>query len=239
MRTLLAALLLSLAVPAFASFSDFQTLVRPENIKPFALDVGGVLGAASVDTGRPWGFPGFEAGLVSGMQFRPDRDDAIMRGANIKAFGVPLLQAGVGLPLNTSIVVHGLSVGGVSILGGGARYTLFKAPAVGSLLPTVGVSAFGDEIHHRYFKGDHFAGNASVGWNLAVLTPFAAVGYDVTKIEATSAATAGVVGMSAWARGTRVALGTDITPLPLLRLRAAYQLLHGLPGATLDLLFKF
>lgn len=239
MRTLLALLLLAVAAPAFAALGSFNQFVRPENIKPFALDVGGVLGAASVDTGRSWGFPGFEAGIVSGMQFRPDRDDTILRNANIKTFGMPLLSAGVGLPGRVSLVAHGLNVGGVSVIGGGARFSLFEAPAVGSALPQMGISFFGDHIHHADFSGEHYAANLAAGWALPIVTPFAAVGYDLTKISVGAATTAGVVGQSAWARGTRVALGTDITPFPLLRLRLAYQMLHGLPGATASLLFKF
>ena len=240
MKTLLALVLLIGAPPARAALSgDFESRVRSNLIKPFALDLGGVLGAASIDTGRSWGFPGFEAGVVSGLQFRPDRDNLILRDSRISAFGVPMLQVGVGLPMDISVVAHGLSYAGTSVVGGGLRFGLFKAPVVGSALPTAGVPFFADKVRNAAFSAQHYAANVSAGWALPLVTPFAALGYDLTQVEVGAAVTPGVAGQSAWARGTRWALGADITPLPLLRLRAAYQMLHGIPGATLGLLFKF
>lgn len=239
MRLLFPVFLLALAVPAHAGMAgDFESRVRSEYLKPFALDLGGVLGAASVDTGRSWGFPGFEAGVISGLQFRPDRENRILRDSGVKAFGMPLLQVGVGLPFNTGVVAHGLKAGGVSVVGGGVRWSLFKPPVIGAALPTAGVSFFYDSIKHDAFSGQHYAANASVGWALPLVTPFADVGYDVTKIKV-ERSSIGIGGQSAWARGARFGAGVDVTPFPLLRIRAAYQILHGIPGATLGLLFKF
>jgi hypothetical protein len=240
MKIILALLALLLGSPARADVAgDFQTRVRSELIKPFALDLGGVLGAASVDTGRSWGFPGFEAGVVSGLQFRPDKNDLILRDSRVSAFGIPLLQVGVGLPFNTSLVAHGMKVSGVTVIGGGARFSLFKAPIVGAALPTAGISLFADKVTHAAFSGQHYAANVSVGWALPLITPFASAGYDLTKVEVRAANVPGLAGQSAWARGSRFEAGADITPLPLLRLRAAYAMIHGIPGATLGLLFKF
>ena len=127
MEKLLLALMLFSAVPVRADISDdFAARVRSEYLKPFALDLGGVLGAASVDPGGSLGFPGFEAGLISGVQFRPDRDNRILRDSGVKAFGVPMAQAAVGLPLGLSVVGHGVGANGITIFGGGLRYSLFK-----------------------------------------------------------------------------------------------------------------
>lgn len=241
MRPLLAALLLLAAVvPARADLADeVRSRARPELIKPFALDVGGVLGAASVDPGRSFGFPGFEVGVVSGLQFRPDRDDLILRDANVKAFGLPMLSAGVGLPFGLGVVAHGIDYRGVRVLGGGLRYSVFQAPVVGKALPTLGASVFADKINNAAFSAVHYSFNVSAGWALPLVTPFAGFGYDVTKVEIGAANMAGVAGLSAWARGTRLSVGADLTPAPFMRLRGAYNVLHGIPGMTLDALVKF
>ena len=78
--------------------NDFQSRVQADLIKPFALDLGGVLGGASAHTGRTLGMPGFWAGVVGSVQMRPDRDDRILNAAGVKAFGLPMLEVGVGLP---------------------------------------------------------------------------------------------------------------------------------------------
>lgn len=244
MRTSLSLLLslslLAWAAPARASLTDdFKNQARPELLKPFALDLGGVLGAASTDPGVSLGFPGFEAGIVSGMQFRPDRDDLILRNSGVKAFGVPMIQGAVGLPLGVSVVAHGMTYSGASIFGGGVRYSLFKPGLATKMFPSVGLSFFADKVNAPAFSLLHYAANASAGLSLPLVTPFASVGYDLTKVSVGAATFAGVAGQSAWARGTRVAVGADLTPFPFMRLRGAYQMLHGLPGATLDLLFKF
>ena len=240
MRLLLAALFCLSAVPSFADLNDdFRNTVRSEYLKPFALDLGGVLGASTVDPGGSLGFPGVEAGIVTGVQFRPDRDDRVLRDSGVKSFGVPLVQAAVGLPLGFSVVGRGISGAGLRVLGGGLRYSVFKPGLVTKFLPSVGVSFFADSVGASEFKATHYAANVSAGLGLPFITPFAALGYDMTKIEVRGNVPALVQGQSAWARGGRLALGADLTPFPFLRLRTAYQLLHGIPGMTADLLFKF
>lgn len=235
-----ALLILFLALPASAALTgDFETRARPENLKPFALDLGGVLGAAGVDTGRSWGFPGFEAGIVAGGQFKPSDENTILRGSGVKQFGVPMVSAGVGLPLRFAVVAHGMSYGGAKVIGGGLRWSVFEPPVVGKVLPTAGASVFVDKVSHGAFTATHYAANLSVGWALPMITPFAAAGYDLTQVKVDAGAFPGIAGQSAWARGGRIGVGADVTPFPFLRIRGAYQMLHGRPGATLGLLAKF
>ncbi len=236
---LLAALSLSPVLAAATPFSEFEGRVRADLIKPFALDLGGVLGATGFHTGRPLGFPGFEVGFVGATQFRPDKDDRILRDAGVKAFGLPLLHVGVGLPMNFDVVAHGLSVQGASIFGGGVRYGLFKSGLLTKFLPSVGVSVFADKVNHAAFSATHYAANASAMWDLPVVAPFVGFGYDQTKVSVGAATFAGVTGLSETAKGTRLTAGADLTPLPFARIRAAYMLLHGVPGATISLGVKF
>ncbi|MDE2236942.1 MAG: hypothetical protein KGK30_03545 [Elusimicrobia bacterium] len=231
---------LLLACSAHADLNgDFQSRARSELIKPFARDLGGLLGAASADPGWRLGFPGFSAGALGALQVRPDKDDLILRDSGVGAFGVPLLEAAIGLPKGLALVAHGISYSGASILGGGLRYNVLKAPVVGGLLPTLGVGLFGDRVHAGAFSGQHYALNAAVGWKLPLLAPFIDAGLDLTRVRADAADAAGVSGQSAWAQGSRLGAGLELTPLPFLRLRAAYQLIHGIGGMTLGLLAVF
>lgn len=233
--------LLASALPARASIlaGDFQNRVNGSNLEPFARDLGGVMGAAEVDPGRRLGFPHVEAGLVSGFQFRPDKDDTILRDSGVKAFGVPMVQGSVGLPFGFDAVVHGLKYSGASIFGGGARWTAFKVPLSDGSLPMIGVGVFADRINHSAFSATHYAVNGSLGWSLPLIAPFVNAGYDVTSIKVGAAAAAGEVGATAWGRGSRFGAGVDLTPFPFTRIRAAYQVIHGISGATADLLLKF
>lgn len=220
-------------------FADFKTRAQSDLIKPFALDLGGVIGGASAHTGRALGLPGFWAGVVASVQLRPDNNNRILRDSGVKAFGVPLLEAGVGLPFKIDVIVHGSSGGGASIYGGGLRYGLYRTSLIDSFLPNVSISAFADKVNHRYFSASHNALNAVATWNLPIIKPFFLAGFDATTVTVGAATTPGVVGLKASARGSRFSIGVDAHPLPLISLRGAYTLRHGVPGFDLGLGAQF
>jgi hypothetical protein len=222
-----------------APFDEFEARVRSELIKPFALDLGGLLGAAGFHRGRALGFPGFELGVVGATQFRPDKDNLILRDAGVKALGLPLLHVAVGLPLKIDVVAHGLKAQNASIFGGGIRYGVFKSGLLTKFMPDLGVSIFADKVNHPVFNAIHYAGNVNAGWDLPIVKPFLGFGVDSTKVTVGAARTTGLTGLSATAKGTRLTAGADVTPLPLINLRAAYMLLHGVPGALFSLGAKF
>jgi hypothetical protein len=241
MRTLLPLLAAALlAAPAAANpLQDFEARARPELLAPFARDLGGVLGGASAHNGRTMGFPGFWVGAVASVQTRPEKDDLILRNAGVKAFGLPLLEVGVGLPLKLDVVAHGLRAYGATIIGGGVRYGVYRTDLVDTFLPNVSVSAFGDRVTHEAFTASHGALNAAATWNLPIVKPFFVAGYDVTEVKVERATTAGTVGAKATGRGSRFEAGLGVTPFPFLDLRAAYALNHGISAFDLGLGVKF
>ena len=240
LKLLAAALILSLAPSAHADpFADFQNQVRNELIKPFALDLGGVLGGASAHTGRTLGMPGFWVGAVTGVQTRPDKDNRILRDAGVHAFGVPLLEVGVGLPFKIDVIAHGITSHGLTIYGGGLRYGIYRTDLVDSFLPNVSISAFGDKVNHAYFSASHGSLNAAASWNLPIVKPYFLAGYDITEVKVGAATTPGVSGVKATARGSRFSAGIDVHPLPLISLRGAYTLRHGIPGFDLGIGAQF
>ena len=236
-----AAALLLACVPSVQAdpFDHFRDRAADELLKPFARDLGGLLGAAGLHPGRPLGFPGFEAGIMGAAQFRPNSDNRIFRDAGVKSFGLPMVHAGVGLPFKVDLMAHGMSAQGLKVGGAGVRYGLFKSGLLTKFMPSVGVSAFYDKVDHDAFSADHYAFNASASWDLPIVAPFLGAGVDSTKVKVESSPVPGVTGLSKTATGSRFALGADLTPFPFMRLRGAYQLINKNPGAMAALLVKF
>jgi opacity protein-like surface antigen len=238
-KLLLSALLL---IPVYAQadpLDEFQTRARSEYLTPFALDVGGLLGATGFHNGRALGFPGFELGVVGATQRRPDENNRILRDAGVDRFGIPLLHAAVGLPLNIDVVGHGLKTKDIGILGGGVRYGILKSGMLTKFMPNIGVSAFVDQVDHNAFNVRHYAANLGVGWDLPIIQPYVGVGVDWTRVRVEAANVPGLNGLTAWSRGGRWTAGADITPFPFLKAKVAMLVLHGIPGFEVGLGAKF
>jgi hypothetical protein len=240
MRKLLLALAFAAAAPAAHAvqpnpFSGFYQNAATNLLKPFALDLGGLLGASTVDTGRTYGFPGFWVGGDAVLQTRPNSNDQILRAANVHSIALPMVQAGVGLPFDTDVVAHGVGAYGVTILGAGVRKSLFRTGLVDSFLPNVSVGVFGDKVNAGPFNASHGAANATATWNLPLIKPFVGAGYDLTKVTVGSAKIPSVIGASATATGSRLTAGVDLTPFPFVDVRAALIEFHGIPGGQLGL----
>jgi len=231
-------LLLLLSSPAFATpFGDVQNRATAANLKPFALDLGGLLGGAAFHSGHSLGFPGFDIGIVAMTQFTADRDNAVLRNSAPKGFGLPLVQAEIGLPFRIDVIGHGISGQGARIFGGGLRWGLIRSGTI-VRIPDLSISAFADKVNHTFFSAEHYSVNAAASWQLPLLHPFVGFGYDITHAKL-GASTIGQAGASAWARGTRLTGGLDISPLPFFHIFADYSLRHGQSGADLGLGVRF
>ncbi len=219
-------------------FSNFKT-VQDGYIKPFAKDFGGLIGGSDFSSGRAVGFPGFDVGFSAVVQTKPSDSNRILRNARVNAFGLPLLQASVGLPIvGADIALRGMSYASLSVIGGGLRYPLLKSGTLTKFIPDVAVSAFYDAINYTYFKGSHMSFDVSASLDIPVIKPFAGIGYDRTKIEVTGVSAA-LNGTSATATGTRCTVGLKVTPFPLTYVFGAYSILHGVAGYQAGLGVKF
>lgn len=239
--TTLRLLLLSLLLPASAvgsPWDEVRARGTAANLKPFALDLGGLLGGASFHSGRSLGFPGFDVALLGMTQFKPGKDNTILRGAGVDAFGLPMVQAAVGLPLKFDVIVQGVSGGGAKVYGGGLRWGVLRSGVL-LRIPDVTVSVLGNKVIHSHFSAEHLAVNASASWHLPIIHPYAGVGYDVTKVKLGASTTPGLAGSNATARGARLTGGVDLSPLPFFHLFAAYTLRHGESGADFGLGARF
>lgn len=224
------------------AFGDFKTYAGETYLKPFAKDFGGLIGGSDFNSGRAVGFPGFDVGVTAVVQSRPDAANKILKNANVKAFGLPLLHASVGLPVvGADIGLRGMSVSGLSVMGAGVTYPVFKSGTLTKFIPDVSVAVFYDVINYDYFKGNHISFDVSASLDIPVIKPFAGIGCDRTKIEAKglTGAVAPVNGASGTASGERFTLGVKLVPLPFTYVFGAYSILHGIAGYQAGLGVKF
>ncbi len=219
-------------------FSDFKDNVQAAYLKPFAADLGGLIGGNDFNSGRSIGFPGFEAGLAGVVQAKPAIEDRILRDAGVGAFGAAVLHAGAALPLiGTDVMLRGTGYSGFSIIGGGLRYSVLKSGTLTKFIPDVSVSAFYDVINYDYFKGSHMSLNAAASFDLPVIKPYAGVGIDRTRVEVKNVP--GFNGMSGTIAKPRYTLGLRFSPMPLLYVYGAYNMLHGQAAYSMGAGAKF
>ncbi len=223
-------------------FSDFKTQIAAQGkalLKPFAADLGGIIGANDFNSGRSLGFPGFEAGLAATIQAKPSSNNRVLRDADVKAFGAALLHAGAALPLvGADVMVRGVSYSGFSIVGAGLRYGVLKSGTLTKFIPDVSVSAYYDAINYDYFKGSHISLDAVASFDIPVIKPYAGVGLDRTKLEI-KGVNALLNGVDASISKPRYTLGVRLSPLPLLYVYGAYNILHGQTGYSVGAGAKF
>jgi hypothetical protein len=177
-----------------------------------------------------YGLLGFSAGVDAALQTHPANDDLIMTKVGVKDFGLPLLHVAVGLPYNVDVMAHGLGAEGVTIFGGGLRYGVYKSGILTPFLPSVVLAGNGDDVSADQFSATHYSFDATASWDLPFINPFIGVGYDHTTVEALKSDIPGQAGLSAGGEGSRLAVGADLKPLPFVRVRGAYMLLHGIPA---------
>jgi len=219
-------------------FSKFKTNVQDAYLKPFAADLGGLIGGNDFNSGRAIGFPGFEAGLAATLQAKPSVDNRILRDAGVKTFGVALAHAGVALPLiGADVMVRATGYSGFSIIGGGLRYPLLKSGTLTKFIPDLSVSAYYDVINYDFFKGTHMSLDAAASFDIPVIKPYVGVGLDRTKVEVKNVP--GFSGLSGTISKPRYTVGVRLSPLPLLYVYGAYNVLHGQTGYSLGAGAKF
>ncbi len=235
------AALLSAGVRAdtFDPLDKFKTNLADGLVKPFAADLGGLIGGADFSSGRTVGFPGFDVGAVGMVQAKPDKDNGILRAAKVKAFGLGMLQGSIGLPLlGADVVVRGVKYSNISIIGGGLRYPILRSGTLTKFIPDVSVSAFYDAVKFDYFTTRHLSADLAASLDLPFIKPFAGIGYDRTRVEI-KGVSAEFNGMDAIVTKPRYTAGVRLVPFPFLYVFGAYTLLHGQHGINFGAGAKF
>lgn len=182
--------LLGLSCAAAADYNNFYGLT-PGSLKPFARDLGSLLGSGSNQTARPLGFAGFDIGVRGVAQFDPSSGNTVLRKNNL--FGMGFVQAEIGMPYRIDGFVRGGAFEGVSVAGGGLRYGLWNVSdekyKINAML--VGMA---NMATHRYFYAIHFNTALVCSINMPVIAPYLGAGYDFTKLEAQNVSDGTLVG---------------------------------------------
>jgi hypothetical protein len=248
MRTLLCAVLLAslAAAPAGATadpYAGFSQLADSGSLKPFARDLGGLLGGATFHDGRSLGFSGFDIGARYSTQFYPSKGDSIMRGNGVRSFGLPWVQAEIGLPFKIDGFIRGISYQGVTVSGGGIRYGLYS-PSDKPWTPQVLVSGLGDTVVHQSFSASHFGADLVASAGTPFFLPYVGGGFDRTRLVVRSSS------LDPTLNGTNVTVvesrfTAGITLKPKIKdnrftyVNVAYVLAHGQSGAEAGLGVRF
>lgn len=211
-------------------FSEFGSRVTQDSMKPFAKDLGGLLGSADFHSARTMGFPGFDIGVAGVFQTKPDTGNSILRDSGVDAFGLPIVQAEVGLPKNFGVVLRSLPISdGAPVLGAGLRYSIFRHTAA-KLLPDLTVSAFYDTFSNDYMKFRHFSMDIAAGLDLPVLKPYVGLGFDSSRLESKVSNLDVASGDHVSVSEVRYTAGLNVTPWPFAYLFAAVSGSHGQTG---------
>lgn len=219
-------------------YGGFEQYADAGSLKPFARDLGGVLGAASFHSGRSLGFSGFDVGLKGGVQFRPERQDRILRSRGVKMFGFPWVQAEIGMPFIDGFV-RGMSFEGLTVAGGGLRYSLRKVSDV-AWTPQLLVSGVAHSVVHQHFSASHVGGSLVVSMGTAKFVPYLGAGVDRTRLVVRSSlADPTLNGNTVTTVGSRFTAGMRLRFWTFVYLNAAGTLLHGQPGAEVGAGVRF
>lgn len=243
MRALLAAVLLAAAaVPAFASadpYAGFTQYADAGSLKPFARDLGGLLGAATFHNGRSLGFSGFDVGARYGAQFYPSKGDGIMRKNGVKSFGLPWVQAEIGLPFKIDGFIRGVSYQGLTVSGGGLRYGLWS-PSDKPWTPQILVSGVGHSVVHQAFSASHFGADLVASAGTPAFMPYVGAGFDRTRLVVRSSTFDPTLnGRDVTTLESRFTAGVRLKPYQFTYISLAYNLAHGQSGAEGGLGVRF
>ncbi|MBI4387019.1 MAG: hypothetical protein HY551_06525 [Elusimicrobia bacterium] len=227
--------------PAGASdqFGGFRDYVDGPSLKPFTRDLGGVLGSATFHSGRNLGFPGFDVGVHGGMQFRPDKNNKALRDAGVRAFGLPWVQAEIGLPFGIDGYIRGISYQGLTIAGGGLRYGFLKSSEK-PWKPQLLLSSVGHSVTHRDFSASHFGLNLVVSMGTPAVSPYVGAGFDRTRVVVRDSRFDPALNETAVITlEPRFTTGISLRPKTFTYLQGAFTLAHGQPGIDMGLGIRF
>ena len=241
-RLSLAAIVLFFAAPTFAGadqYGGFARYADEGSLKPFARDLGGVLGAATFQSGRSLGLTGFDIGVRVGGQFSPSKGNGILRHNGVRVFGLPWVQAEVGMPFKISGFIRGISYQGLTIAGGGLRYGLY-ADSDKPWAPQVLVSAVAHSVVHADFSASHFGANLVCSAGTPFFAPYVGIGLDRMRLVARQSALDPTLnGRVVNTLESRFTLGMRLTPYQFTYLSLAATMAHGQAGAEAGIGVRF
>ncbi len=160
-------------------YADFPQATASD-LRPFARDLGGLLGSGTNQTARVLGFGGFDISGRAVYQFEPSSRNGILK--KNKPFGFGWVQAEIGMPFRLDGFIKAGSFANMALAGGGLKYGLTQPQRKIQVM----LVATGDMASHRFFYATHFASNLVISLNTpkSVFSPYCGAGMDYTSLTA-------------------------------------------------------
>ena len=221
-----------------------------EQATPIVEAFHGLLNQGLYHNASSHGFPGFDFGVKAMfLQIPDDKQLGVLATAEVSTLALPVIQGSVGL-------MHGFQVTGrfftadlgeagkMTVVGAGARFELNEIVDIPLVAPRVAVQYF----YNHLTLGDVLSSGTSsfdlmVSKKLFIIEPYAGLGYSKTTMGFDYSYDAGVVPVDVKkdidTNSTRMVLGFNWIPIPLLRINAEYSFLSDYTLATAGLIISF
>lgn len=231
--------LLPSAAQASDPFRDFGVNITGDSMKPFARDIGGLMGSGLYHTGRSLGFSGFDIGVRYAMQFKPSNGNSVLEANGVGSFGIPWLQAEIGMPFRLDGFIRAANFQGLTMSGGGLRWGLSNVND-SVYVPQLMLVAGADTAVHRSFSVTHYNGGFALSWRLETFTPYVGASVDSTRLEVREApAGSGLLDSHVTVLEPSVTFGFSFRPKHYVYVSAAGAYTHARPLLTLSSGIRF
>jgi hypothetical protein len=143
------------------------------------------------------------------------------------------------MPLRIDGFIRGVSYQGLTIAGGGLRYSLYS-PSDKKWVPLVLVSGVGHSVVHQFFSASHVGANLVTSIGTQTVSPYLGVGFDRTRLLVRSSRLDPTLnGTITTTTESRVTAGVRVKPFQFTYVNLAYTLMHGQSGAEAGIGVRF
>ena len=221
---------LQAAYAGSGTYADFPKAAASD-LRPFARDLGGLLGSGTNQTARVLGFGGFDLSGRGVMQFEPEIKDGILK--KNKPFGLGWVQAEIGMPFRIDGFIKATSFDNMAVAGGGLKYGLTQPQKKMQAM----IVATGNMAAHKFFYAAHFAYSLVVSLNTPVISPYFGLGMDNTRLMVQTVDDPSLAGKRISVAAPRYTAGVKMTFLNYGYISGGYTYTHdrGLVNASLGL----
>ncbi|MGB2579244.1 hypothetical protein AAIR98_001163 [Elusimicrobium simillimum] len=185
-RILLILTLVCLSSAAFAakgSYKDFSDYVTKDNLKHFAKDMGGLMGANTFTTGRVLGWGGFQVGPRASAWFEPnEKNTALGDPEDVGVKVMPWIQADIGFPWRIDGFIRASSYDGLTVAGGGFRWGIFR-PVQNEWSFQTMIVLGADAGVADSFSMSHYHASLVLSMTMKHFTPYISAGVDHTNVK--------------------------------------------------------
>jgi len=235
-----AAILLTFGATGFCGdpYTHFAQNITADGMKPFAKDLGAILGSGLYTSGRSLGFSGFDLGVRGAAVFSPSRGNVVVEKSGTDTAWMPWVQGEIGMPFRLDGFVRAYSNNGLTMAGGGLRWGITelntKPYAFQSMIVVAGHAA-----SHQSFSAVHVSANLVSSLNGVWYVPYIGVGVDRTKLTVTEADAQEIDGSVVSTTQPRGVLGITFRPWQFMYFGVAGNFLSGQTAFSSDMGVRF